>query len=125
MGKDRRSYHRLSVETPANVYFGDGYLEHTGTILNISEHGFLFLTDKRLETHPPVGSPLVIEFVDSYYMGSSYFEWLMQKNCIVRHVENIGDASVIGCYLSSRSFSKYVRDLELKKYSQCLSGIAL
>lgn len=121
MGRDRRNYPRLSVNLEANAYFGLGYTEHTGKLLNISERGFLFLTDKRVAVPPSTGCPLVIEFVDSYTLGSKTTECILQKQGVVRHVENIGDGTLIGCYLRSHSYRMYVRDKELLRYSDwCL-----
>ena len=121
MGKDRRNYPRLSVKLEANAYFGNGYTEHTGTILNISERGFLFLTDRPVLVPPSMDCPLVIEFVDSYSLGSKVNECIMQKQGVVRHVENIGNGTLIGCYLRSHSYRMYVRDKELINFSSyCL-----
>ena len=125
MGKDRRNYPRLSVKLEANVYFGVGYTEHTGQILNISERGFLFLTDKKVGIHPSENDPLVVEFVDSYNIGSKEVDCIIQKQCVVKHTEDLGDGTLIGCYLRSHSYRMYVRDKELINFSKNCLGVAI
>ena len=119
--KDRRLYERLATDLEANIYFGEGYCERNGRLLNISEHGFLFETSADSFVLPERGAKVMLEFVDDYELAHKAISVLMQEYALVRYIRVCDGRAYIGCMLQSETYRHYVLDQQLLRYMDVIA----
>ena len=112
---DRRFYGRFKTGIRALMYYGELHREKNCEVANISENGICFeVFDKDLITETiRTGDKIDFQFVDDYVFFSLIKSVVVSGNCIVKHVDVRRDKIVIGCFLKSGEFEKYVQDRKL------------
>ncbi len=113
--RDRRSYSRMSLEIKACVFFKQISGEVPCRIRNISEKG-LSLEVEPFEgdaEHLIKGNALDLQFVDNFTFGRDVESDVINIRCVIRHVEREDGIFVLGCYVSSADYERYVRHREV------------
>ncbi|MCR4655787.1 MAG: PilZ domain-containing protein [Lachnospiraceae bacterium] len=117
---DRRSYSRLGSGINACVFCNGLNGEIKCRIENISEKGICLETEafEGYQQFFAQGNIITIQFVDSFPFGNDIESDIETINCSVRHVKEKDGIILIGCYVSSDEYRKYVRHRELSGYMQ-------
>ncbi len=89
-------------------------------VQNISEKG-LCLEIEVFEGYQKFftrGTPIMIQFVDSFPFGSDIESDVEIIKCSIRHVKEEEGKIIIGCFVSSEEYGKYVQHRALSRYMQ-------
>ena len=115
---DRRAYCRQGVDIRACLFCEGLNREIKSRLCNICERGMCVEAKPfdGYETFIHKGKRMKVLFMDSFSFGDDIESDVLNVDCTVRHVKEEDERIVIGCYVYSRDFEKYVQHREISRF---------